>query len=169
MKRLFIISLLLFTLTGCSKQKVNYPYEILSSNKILTYYDEKEKFSNNFSVLNIGNNFLDSWQKSFHDKKNNIVINSNGELRCISIENKSTKTYKNISVGDSISKIEESFLYENTIGDFYCVLFDENSEEQNQLSDQNIKDNWIWINYLTENSKITNIVIYDVKFGRTSL
>ena len=44
------------------------------------------------------------------------------------------------------------------------VIFNNNVEED--PTNQNKEDNWIWINYITDGSQITQIQIYDVKYGR---
>ena len=85
-------------------------------------------------------------------------------IRCISVANKTVKTYKGISVGDNINKIENIFSCEYKVGDNYMVIFNNNVEED--PTNQNKEDNWIWINYITDGSQITQIQIYDVKYGR---
>lgn len=43
------------------------------------------------------------------------------------------------------------------------VLFNANTEED--PTNQNKEDNWIWITYYTDGSQITSIQIYDVLYG----
>ena len=44
------------------------------------------------------------------------------------------------------------------------VIFNGTIEED--PTNQNKQDSWIWINYITDGSQITKVQIYDVKFGR---
>lgn len=161
-KLLILFIVLLFSLTGCSKIKtqevtINAPYEISIDNVILSYYDTKDSIPSDFNILD---NSLDNYQ----NKDNNILVDSNGIVRCISITDKDIDTYKEISVGDDTNKIEDSFSYEYKNGDNYMVIFNGNTEED--PTNQNKEDSWIWINYTSDGSQITQIQIYDVKYGR---
>uniref|UniRef100_UPI00155EB572 hypothetical protein n=1 Tax=Acetivibrio ethanolgignens TaxID=290052 RepID=UPI00155EB572 len=64
----------------------------------------------------------------------------------------------------TLNKIEDNFSYEYKSGDNYMVIFNNNVEEN--PTNQNKEDSWIWINYITDGSQITQIQIYDVKYGR---
>ena len=44
------------------------------------------------------------------------------------------------------------------------IIFNEKFQEQ--PVDQNKEDNWLWINYTTNGSQITQIQLYDVKFSK---
>lgn len=46
----------------------------------------------------------------------------------------------------------------------YSVLFNGSTEVNPTETDKD--DSWIWINYTYDNDKITDISIYDVKYGR---
>lgn len=159
-KYFFTMIIISFLLTGCNeikKQEIPInPYEIAIKNKILSYYDIKENVPNTFNVLDIS---LDNIQNI----NNNILIDTDGNIRYISIINNDIITYNNISVGNKINKIEDNFLYEYKSGNNYMVIFNKNSEEQS--INQNKKDDWFWINYITDGTKITQIQLYDVKFG----
>lgn len=150
MKKLLLLSiLLLFSLTGCAETKsqkttISAPYEILFNNTNLSYYDTENSISSEI--------------------KNNILFDTNGIIRCISVTDKTIETYKGISVGDNINKIEDNFSYEYKSGDNYMVIFNNNVEEN--PTNKNKEDNWIWINYITDDHQITQIQIYDVKYGR---
>lgn len=163
MKKLLLLSiLLLFSLAGCAETKsqevtINAPYEILINDTTFGYYDTKNNVPNEFNVLE---NSLSNSQSI----GNNVLIDTNGMIRCISVANKTVKTYKGISVGDNINKIENIFSCEYKVGDNYMVIFNNNVEED--PTNQNKEDNWIWINYITDGSQITQIQIYDVKYGR---
>lgn len=161
-KYLFAFIAILFLLTGCSKTKVpettvNNPYEVTIDNEILSYYGNKDDVPISFEVLDVSVN-------SLQNDGNNVLINSENSIRCISVTNKDVITYNQISVGDSVSLIEDTFTYEDKIGNKYMVIFNGTTEED--PTNQNKEDSWIWINYITDGSQITQIQIYDVKFGR---
>ena len=65
---------------------------------------------------------------------------------------------------DKINLIEDAFAYEYKIDNKYMVIFNGTIEED--PTNQNKQDDWLWINYITDGSQITKIQIYDVKFGR---
>lgn len=92
-------------------------------------------------------------------------MDKNDIIRAFTIFDSSVTTFKSISVGDSITKVEDSFEYEYAMGDtMYSVLFD-NSTEINP-TEEDKDDSWLWINYTYDDDKITSISIYDVKYGR---
>ena len=133
--------------TGCASQKetksvdINNPHEIIINGEILSYYDEIPLDTNNAYELSTNEN----------------------KIRSITIKDSSVSTYKDISVGDSITKIIESFEHEYNIGENYMVIFNNGIEEE--PTNQNKEDNWLWINYITDGKNITQIQIYDVKYG----
>ena len=165
-KYLIALIVSLFLLSGCVKTNtVNNPYEIQYRGQMLSYYDTKDQ-------INIENfNIIDSIKK-YDYNNNNIFINSQGIIRFISIKDRNVKTYKSISVGDNIEKLQKSFEnFENIAvihdsGPYidYRILFDENNFLKDQKI-QNPKDNWIYINYTTDGTYITKIMISDVKFA----
>lgn len=164
MRKYFLLFItLLFLLTGCAEKQSNVngvdnPYEIKCNNQILSYYDTKDQIRiDNFNILE--NNLQNFWSEN-----NSIFVNQDGIIRCISIMDANVVTYKSISVGDNIKKIEESFENVGTFQNTYTVLFNGNSEEDS--SNQSKGDDWLWINYITDGSKITQIQIYDVQYGR---
>ena len=71
-----IISILL---TGCSKKEINKPYEVIIGNNILSYYDTKDNITNDFNVLDL------SVKNNQDTSSNNIIVNKDGKIRCISI------------------------------------------------------------------------------------
>lgn len=95
--------------------------------------------------------------------ENRIVI-IDGKIRCIYIADDEIVTYNQISVGDKIDKIENSFQYEYGSGTIYSVFFDGNTEEN--AINQDKEDTWIEIVYHTDGSRITSIMICDVLYGR---
>ena len=162
-KYLFTFIVISFLLTGCSSKTevqemtINNPYEISIDNDILSYYGNKDDIPKSFDVLNIS-------PSNLQNDGNNILVNDENSIRCISITNEDVITYKQISVGDDISLIEDTFIYEYKIENKYIVIFNGTIEED--PTNQNKQDGWLWINYITDGSQITQIQIYDVKFGR---
>lgn len=163
-KYLYSFAVILVLLTGCSQPKVqettvSNPYEILVENELLSYYDAKDDI--NVEHFIVSDNVSDMVGGS--DKADTIIVNEDGSIRCISITSELIKTYNQISVGDSVTKITEAFENEYQSGNNYMVIFDGSTEEEPTNQDKN--DDWIWINYITDGSYITQIQIYDVKFG----
>ena len=162
-KYLFTFIVISFLLTGCSSQTevqetaINNPYEISIDNEILSYYGNKDDIPKSFEVLNIS-------ASNLQNDSNNVLVNNENSIRCISVTNKDVITYNQISVGDKIDLIEDAFAYEYKIDNKYMVIFNGTIEED--PTNQNKQDSWLWINYITDGSQITKIQIYDVKFGR---
>lgn len=165
-KHFLLLIVLLFLLSGCSQNKsekisVNNPYEIVKGTSVLSYYDTEDNISiDGFNIVE--NNLQNSLQNS-QDKNDNIIVNDDGAIRCITIADDTVKTFRDISVGDSIDKIEESFDHECQNWSCYMVLFADKSEQD--PTDSNKEDTWIWIIYYTDGDKITLIQIYDVLYG----
>lgn len=161
-KHFFFLITLLFVLSGCSKNEsneiiINNPYEIAKGETTLSYYDTEDQISID------GFNVIENTIQNFQDKNNNIIVNDDGKIRCITIVDNITKTFKSISVGDNVNKIEESFDNEYQNGNNYMILFNNDVEEDPTNPDK--EDTWVWIIYSTDESKITSIQIYDVKYG----
>lgn len=148
-KNMFVVIGICATLlSGCSKnvQSISLPCEIANNNSTISYNDNRDS-------------------KSFSEFSNIIITDNEGNIRSFNIDSSDIQTYKDISVGDDIKKIEDSFEYEYAIRDnTYSVLFNDSTEEN--PTEENKDDSWLWINYTYDNNKITNIYIYDVKYGR---
>ncbi len=161
-KYLFTFIVILFLLTGCSSKTevqettINNPYEIAINNEKLSYYGNKDDIPESFDVLDIS-------ASNLQNDSNNVLVNNENSIRCISVTNKDVITYNQISVGDNISLIEDTFTNEYKIDNKYMVIFNGSTEED--PTNKNKEDGWIWINYITDGSQITKIQIYDVKFG----
>lgn len=157
---------LLFLLSGCSQNKseeisVNNPYEIAKGATTLSYYDTEDNISiEDFKILDLNPENIIGIQ----NQNDNRIIIKDGIIRCIYIVDKDISTYNQISVGDSIDKIEKKYEYEYKTGSYYNVVFNGNIEDD--LTNQNKEDSWICITYYTDNNIITSIQIYDVKYGR---
>lgn len=163
-KVLSALILITFILSGCSNAKnssikVENPYEINAKGEILSYYDDKTDFEH------IGFEVLNSPSKSSQSNKNNVFVNNEDTIRNIVITDKKISTYKGIVVGDSIDKIETSFINEVNLKTSYAVLFD-GTNEIDPKNDDIKKDSCIWINYTTNGKTIEKIAIYDVLYGK---
>ncbi len=162
-KHFLLLMALLFLISGCSQSRseeisVNNPYEIVKGASILSYYDTEDNISID------GFNIVENNLQNFQDKNDNIIVNDDGIIRCITVVNKTVKTFKSISVGDNIDKIEDNYEYEYKTGSCYNVVFNGNIE--GDLTNQDKEDNWICITYYSDNNKITSIQIFDIKYGR---
>ena len=167
MKKYFLPFIaLLFLLSGCSQSKseevsVNNPYEIAKGSTTLSYYDTEDNIGiDGFNILDLTPENVIGIQ---NQNENRIII-KDGIIRCIYIVDKDILTYNDISVGDSIDKIENNYEYEYKTGSCYNVVF--NGIIEDDLTNQNKEDDWIGITYFTDGSKITSIQIHDVKYGR---
>lgn len=160
MKKYFLFLIVsLFLLSGCSSNEPDNPYEIMKDTSTLSYYDKKDDIDIE------GFNILENTPKNVFAKDNNIIVNDDGIIRCITIIDDTVKTFKSISVGDEIDKVEEAFEYGHKNGEgYYAVLFNGNTEEDS--TSRSKEDTWLWIQYYIDDSKIELIRIYDVKFGR---
>ena len=161
---ILIIMSICFLLTGCGSSNItiSLPSEVIVGNQILIYNDENKNFD--FKDFKIYNKPLKAAQDN---KENSVVVNKDNKIRCISIVDKTIKTYNNISVGDSYDKIKK--LYNNlfNMDNIYSVLFNDTMEDN--LLNKEKNDNWIIINYiLDDDNNICRILIYDVKYGRES-
>lgn len=151
MKRKIAVMLIItctLLMNGCtdSTASVSTPDEISDGESIISYNDNKES-------------------DDFQSFQQYVTTNDDGDIRNINISSSNINTYKNICVGDDITKVEDLFSYEYEMSDtIYSVLFDGTKEINPTEEDKG--DSWIWINYIYENNKITSISIYDVKYGR---
>ena len=147
---LFALIIIVFILSGCSQQKeieIESPAEIYTESGIISYNDTESAVEKN-SVFE------------------NIIFDENGNIRVINLTDSKYTTFHNISVGDSVSKVIDEFTYEyKATNNVYCVLFSEKEEIAPTSEDK--EDNYIWISYTFDNKNIiTEISIYDVKYGR---
>ncbi len=132
--------------------------------KFISYNDNQEKVEKIFGTgIDTSVSLFDGYD---YDGKLKIVYDDQTQIRYIEIDNKSIVTYKNIKVGDDVSKIKNTFKYEIETGDGYSVLFDDKKELASNTGNQ--KDSLLWIDYsLDDSNKIEKIIIYDYKFGKT--
>lgn len=166
MKKLFgLLITSLFLLSGCSqntsdKANVSYPYEITDGISTLSYYDTEDAISiDDFTILEYSaDNII-----GIRNQSDNCIIVRDGVIRSIFIVDEDIVTYKGISVGDSVDKIENTFNKVYQLRDVYSIVYNEDAEEV--LTKQGNEDNWIWIVYYTDGSKVTSIQIYDNKYA----
>lgn len=157
---LFIFIALSLFLASCTSHDVKNPYEINVDGKILSYYDTKDDIS--IKGFHVTDNLSDTFGSA--EKPNFIYVNEEGKIRAISITDNSAVTYKNISVGDSIDKVIESFEHEDSVDNrMYSTIFNDGIEEDPMS--QNKEDDWLNIHYATDGNIITHILISDVSWG----
>lgn len=89
----------------------------------MSYYDTED------SIDIDGFNVLENSLRNSLDKNNNIIVNDSGAIRCITVVDDTVKTFRSISTGDEIAKIEETYSNEYKIGNNYMVLFNDDTEE----------------------------------------
>ena len=165
-KYLLLLIVLPFLLSGCLQNKfekirVNNPYEIVKGTTTLSYYDTVDNIRiDGFKILDLTcDNIL-----GLLDKNENRIIMNDGIIRLIHIVDKDILTYNDISVGDDIEKLNDTFNKIHIDKDVYTVILDNSIEQDYANPDK--EDTWIWIHYFTDGLKITAIQIYDVKYGR---
>lgn len=162
MKKSLILIILLFLLSGCGqKPSVDHPYEIKYGEKTLSYYDTGDEIDTD--DFNIEDHYSYIFKIS-EIEKNTVTVGKDGEICRIIIIDSDVTTYKSISVGDNVKKIEKAFdnLEKWDAGYTYGVCFNSDDVEKNPR-DQNKEDDWIRISYGVDDSKITWIEISDIK------
>ena len=86
-KYLFTFIVISFLLTGCSSKTevqettINNPYEISIDNEILSYYGNKDSIPKSFDALDIS-------ASNLQNDSNNVLVNNENSIRCISVTNK---------------------------------------------------------------------------------
>lgn len=156
---LLLLIMLSFLISGCSNRKINNPYEIAKGTSVLSYYDTEDDVDIDEFNFSIPENPIE-----IGDPDENRIVIIDGKIRCIYIADEEIVTYNQISVGDKIEKIENSFQYEYSSGNIYSVFFNGNVEVDAVNQDQ--EDTWIEIIYHTDKSRITSIMICDLLYGR---
>lgn len=166
-KRFLLLVTSLILLSGCSKDVKN-PYEITDGKSTLSYYDTEDSITiDGFTILD-ENESSDSpslFGVVLGLNIENCIIVRDGTIRYIYIVDDNIKTYKGISVGDSVDKIKDNFNYYTTpYDDRYRVLFDNGTEVNSD--NQDIEDSWILITYYTDGSQIISIRICDGVYAK---
>lgn len=148
-KILYFINTIILSifLLGCNKE-INTDTSINANQisyhgKILTY-----------NTTNIDDDFFTDGIDFF--------INKDNQIRSIKITNQTVKTYKNISVGDPVSKTQSSYNYEEKIGNIIFVTINGDTEIP---TDSEKPDDAIYINYVCKNNTIESITIFDNKYA----
>lgn len=146
MKKTSLLLLLsMLAASGCGKSGLTAG-QISYSGKTLTY----------------GENKVDD---AFFTDGVELTLNNDNEVRSITITNKDVKTYKDISVGDKIEKVQFNYNYENEMGDNIFVTI--NGNEEIDPKTENKPVDTIYINYYYDNDTITKIAIYDATYATT--
>lgn len=164
-KYLIVVSILTLILCSCSKKSVNDPSEISVNGKIIKYSETKDTVEKKLGdegvvtelfLLNDGYEYQNAVQILYNDIEN---------IRYLRVMDAKVDTYKNISVGDDISKVFEEFDYVQESGFYYSVIFNGIEEVDNRTV--GIQDDWIMISYKTveDSDTIVMINIIDMRFA----
>jgi len=161
---------LIFTIfiAGCSTDEATSatnPTDVSVGNDVLSYYDTKSDITDNIYKLIT---FYDSALINLDfDNSIDVVLNDDEEIRAIYINTEDAITYQNISIGDSKTKVKDSYLYETEYKNYVLVLFDGETEVDSTVGEN--ENEYIWINYRFDDDNILyQISIYDYSYGRYS-
>ena len=139
------------------------PYEISYNNEIISYYESEDEISKLPSSIEITSRFgilEDSYPINIYMYK--------GKIRMINIQTEDVTVYGNISVGDNISKIANTFDYEQEVRNgLYTVLFSNNKEVDENSVEYN--DNNLYIYFYSADDIINRISILDAKCAFTAM
>ena len=113
-------------------------------------------------TLTYGENKVDD---AFFTDGVELTLNNDNEVRSITITNKDVKTYKDISVGDKIEKVQFDYNFEHEMGNNIFVTIDGDKEIDPET--ENKSEDTIYINYYYDNDTITKIAIYDATYATT--
>lgn len=139
----------------------NRPDVISINGHKVSYYDEFTVGDNLYGAMKI----IDTKGISEVRTENHMLITkSNIISNTIHIYDSRIKTYKGITVGDNVSKINEKFKFarNNTSSKWYDVKF-KDGKEINNISDYGDSANSIFYicYYYNDNNIITSILIYE--------
>lgn len=143
------------------------PNQIKSNNSVISYTCNVDEIPSDNLQIGYAKSISDS--VLFEEQKDMILLTNNNKIRKMRILNDSIKTYKNVRIGDSVSKIKSLFKYEevNQAKTIYSVIFEGKQEVQppNTLYSPENPNQYIIISYLVENDVIKEIQIYDGQFA----
>lgn len=158
----FVAVLGLFVLCGCKTESEELkPYEWSVGGTVMSYYDSAEEIDGD--ICQKYDSYFDGAKS---DSTTWVAVNTDGEIRVFVTEDSGVATCKGISVGDSLSTVEDAFSYEEAyVADCYMVFFDGNTEVDPRETES--EGDRVLINYWAEEGIITEISIYDSVFGST--
>ena len=126
--------------------------------------------------ISLGNDVLIYNSKEIPDvfwKENvELRIGNENQVRMIRIEDENIETYRGISVGDPVSRIESSYLFEHQVQNMYMVYFSEEGEIDIESVDGKFDNEWMTITYICDeinsltSGHIEAIVISDCKYNK---
>ena len=160
LKSILITLVFCFMLAGCSSSKnIDTPYSVAIGSKTISYYDEVSSIDEKYGNVSVGFSDSQSSDRRYTDTKDFEIVFNEDKIRAFFITSENVTTMHGIHVGDNVSKVEDSFEYENNMGNVCEVLFDGETEINEVLNRQN---DWIWIFYgLDKDGTITEIIIAD--------
>lgn len=157
-----VATLSAFVLCGCGSEPEGLkPYEWSLDGTVMSYYDSAEEIDGD--ICQKYESYFDGAQS---DSTTWVTTNADGEIRAFITEDSSVVTYKDISVGDALSTIEDVFSYEEAYADNCYIVYFDGKKEMN-AEEAESKEDWILITYFAEEGIITEISIYDGVFGST--
>ena len=143
-----------------NKVKKLQPHEWILDGTVMSYYDDGNSIDE--TVCSKYTGFIEA---TWSDSKNRVAVRE-GEIRAFITDDKEVKTYKGISVGDSVKVLTDTFSYINgDEGICFYVFFDGTTEIN--VEEMRPEDRWICITYDLEDGIITRITISDAECART--
>ena len=166
-KYLFILAFASLIFTGCFSKKVDSPNEIYIDGETITYGENVDKIkTDKIDIRTVFDDGYLGWQ----EKPDAVYINDENKIRCFCITTENVDVYGDISVGDSVKKIEKNFKYEFTPFDdnIFYVAFDKEAEINTHDFDiDDFHDDFLEFFFYIDDGKIEAILISDFMFGNT--
>lgn len=152
----------MFAVCGCgNKADKLKPYEWLMDDKVVSFYDSKAELEE------VGCPWFEDYFEAVRSDNEDFGVSRDGETLCyMEIADASIVTYKDICVGDEITKVEDTFSYELPLRESYSVCFDGATEVEID-DEEDWKDNYLVLYYYVEDGIIERIVVTDGLFMRT--
>lgn len=156
-----IVLISVLGLCACGgKEKELQPHEWRMDGKVLSYYGGTKELDKETCPI-----YDDYISGAMSDSMNWIVSKDEDEIRSFCTRDNSVVTYKEISVGDKVSVVEDAFSYEQGIGESYNVYFDGTMEVD--IEEHGYEDELIVLYYYVEDGVIEEIYVMDGLFGMT--
>ena len=144
---LFISVLTMFCFCSCGNtNKVNTPDVITLNGTSVSYYDSEIP-------------------EIFWDSDVEFKVNSDNQIRNITITSPDVETYNDISVGDSVNEIKSKYTHEQNMNHIYMVVF--LGDKEIEAGTHEATNEYIIITYLCDDDTINTISICDALYAKT--